>query len=161
MRNKNFLKIGFLVLLAIAFILLTLFYDIKGPFEWAFKRRLVKTGALVITAVAIAYATVVFQTITRNRILTPSVMGLDSMYEAVQTLIFFFAGSTSFLVVNKFVNFGLAITAMVAFAIMLYVFLFRADKYPIYLLLLIGMIIGTLLGSLVSFLQVMIDPNEY
>lgn len=161
MRNNNILKIGILIAAAIVFVLLTLFYDIKGPFDWAFPRRLVKTGALIVTAVAIAYATVIFQTITRNRILTPSVMGLDSMYEVVQTLIFFFAGSTSFLVVNKFLNFGLAIVAMVAFALILYVFLFRADKYPIYLLLLIGMIIGTLLGSLVSFLQVIIDPNEY
>src|SRR5690606_19535470 len=51
--------------------------------------------------------------------------------------------------------------AMVLFAVLLYRFLFRADKYPIYFLLIIGMILGALLGSLVSFLQVMIDPVEY
>ena len=50
---------------------------------------------------------------------------------------------------------------MVLFALILYRFLFRANKYPIYLLLLIGMILGTLLGSLVTFLQVLIDPVEY
>ena len=50
---------------------------------------------------------------------------------------------------------------MVLFALILYRFLFRADKHPIYLLLLIGMILGTLLGSLVTFLQVLIDPVEY
>ena len=88
-------------------------------------------------------------------------MGLDSMYEVVQTLIFFFAGSMSVWVLNKYLNFGAAILAMVLFALILYRFLFRADKYPIYLLLLIGMIIGTLLGSLVTFLQVLIDPVEY
>lgn len=161
MRNNHWFKIGILLAIAIIFAFLTLFYDIKGPFHWAFPRRLVKLGALIITAVAIAYSTVIFQTITRNRILTPSVMGLDSMYQVVQTIIFFFAGSTSFFVVNKFVNFGISLVSMVGFALLLYVFLFRADKYPIYLLLLIGMVVGTLLGSLVSFLQVMIDPNEY
>ena len=88
-------------------------------------------------------------------------MGLDSMYEVVQTLIFFFAGSMSVWVLNKYLNFGAAILAMVLFALILYRFLFKADKHPIYLLLLIGMIIGTLLGSLVTFLQVLIDPVEY
>ena len=88
-------------------------------------------------------------------------MGLDSMYEVVQTLIYFFAGSMSIWVLNKYLNFGAAIFAMVLFALILYRFLFRADKHPIYLLLLIGMILGTLLGSLVTFLQVLIDPVEY
>ena len=83
------------------------------------------------------------------------------MYEVVQTLIFFFAGSMSVWVLNKYLNFGAAILAMVLFALILYRFLFKADKHPIYLLLLIGMIIGTLLGSLVTFLQVLIDPVEY
>ena len=64
-------------------------------------------------------------------------------------------------VLNKYLNFGAAIIAMVLFALILYRFLFRADKHPIYLLLLIGMILGTLLGSLVTFLQVLIDPVEY
>ncbi|MGN1385705.1 MAG: iron chelate uptake ABC transporter family permease subunit [Bacillus sp. (in: firmicutes)] len=158
---RNSIKLILLAVLAIICILLYGFYDIKGGFDYAFPRRMIRVGAMVITGFAIAYSTVVFQTITRNRILTPSVMGLDSMYEVVQTVIYFFAGSLSIWVLNKYLNFGLSIAAMVLFALLLYRFLFRADKYPIYLLLLIGMILGTLLGSLVSFLQVLIDPVEY
>jgi iron complex transport system permease protein len=151
----------FLAVLAIICILFYGFYDIKGGFDYAFPKRMIRVAAMVVTGCAIAYSTVVFQTITHNRILTPSVMGLDSMYEVVQTLIYFFAGSMSIWVLNKYLNFGAAIFAMVLFALILYRFLFRADKHPIYLLLLIGMIIGTLLGSLVTFLQVLIDPVEY
>lgn len=160
MRN-NTVKLIVLALLAIIFILLYGFYDIKGGFEYAFPKRMIRVAAMVVTGCAIAFSTVVFQTITQNRILTPSVMGLDSMYEVVQTLIFFFAGSMSVWVLNKYLNFGAAILAMVLFALILYRFLFKANKHPIYLLLLIGMIIGTLLGSLVTFLQVLIDPVEY
>lgn len=116
---------------------------------------------MVITGIAISYATIMFQTITHNRILTPSIMGIDSMYEVVQTVIYFVLGSASIFVVNLYLNFGTAIIAMLLFALILYRFLFRADKHPIYLLLLAGMIIGTLLGSFVSFLQVVIDPVEY
>lgn len=159
--RKNSTKLIILAIVAIIFILLYGFYDIKGGFDYAFPRRMIKVGAMVIIGIAIAYSTVVFQTITQNRILTPSVMGIDSMYEVVQTLIFFFAGATSIWVVNKYLNFAIAILAMILFALLLYRFLFRADKYPIFLLLLIGMILGTLLGNLVTFLQVLIDPVEY
>lgn len=159
--RKNSVKLISLAILALICIALYALYDIKGGFEYAFPKRMVRIGAMVITGIAIAYSTVVFQTITRNRILTPSVMGLDSMYQVVQTLIYFFAGSMSVWVLNKYLNFGAAIAAMVLFALILYRFLFRADKHPIYLLLLIGMIIGTLLGSFVTFLQVLIDPVEY
>nr|WP_309101776.1 iron chelate uptake ABC transporter family permease subunit [Fredinandcohnia onubensis] len=159
MRNST--KLILLAVIAIVCILLYGFYDLKGGFDYAFPKRMIRVSAMVVTGIAIAYSTVVFQTITQNRILTPSVMGLDSMYEVVQTLIYFFAGSISIWVLNKYLNFGAAIFAMVLFALILYRFLFRSDKHPIYLLLLIGMIIGTLLGSLVTFLQVMIDPVEY
>jgi iron complex transport system permease protein len=159
--RSNRTKLIFLLVLVIICILLYGFYDIKGGFDYAFPRRMIRVGAMVVTGVAIAYATVVFHTITQNRILTPSIMGLDSMYEVVQTLIFFFAGSMSVWVLNEFLNFGAALAAMVVFALLLYRFLFRADKYPLFFLLLIGIIIGTLLGSFVTFLQVIIDPVEY
>ena len=159
--RKNSTKLIILSVIALIFILLFAFYNIQGGFGYAFPRRLIRIGAMVITGIAISYATIMFQTITHNRILTPSIMGVDSMYEVVQTIIFFVLGSASIFVVNQFLNFGMAIIAMVIFALILYRFLFRADKHPIYLLLLAGMIIGVLLGSFVSFLQVIIDPVEY
>ena len=154
-------KLIFLGIIALGCILLYAFYNIQGSFSYAFPRRLVHIGAIVITGVAIAYATVMFQTVTHNRILTPSMIGVDSMYEVVQTVIYFFAGSASILVVNRYLNFGISLLFMILFALLLFRFLFRADKHPIFLLLLAGMILGTLLGSMVDFLQVIIDPVEY
>lgn len=160
-KKRNTIKILILAVIAILSIIGFLFYNIQGGFSYAFPKRVIRVGAMVITGVAIAYATVMFQTVTRNRILTPSIIGVDSMYEVVQTVLYFFLGSASVFVVDRYVNFGTAIVVMVIFALLLYRFLFRADKYPIFLLLLAGMIIGTLLGSLVTFLQVIIDPIEY
>ena len=154
-------KLIFLGIIALGCILLYAFYNIQGSFSYAFPRRLVHIGAIVITGVAIAYATVMFQTVTHNRILTPSMIGVDSMYEVVQTVIYFFAGSASILVVNRYLNFGISLLFMILFALLLFRFLFRTDKHPIFLLLLAGMILGTLLGSMVDFLQVIIDPVEY
>lgn len=159
--QKNSTKLLILAGIAILCVIGFLFYNIQGSFSYAFPRRLVNVGAILITGVAIAYATVMFQTVTQNRILTPSMIGVDSMYEVVQTLIYFIAGSASIWVVDRYLNFGVSIVVMVLFALLLYRFLFRADKYPIFLLLLAGMILGTFLGSLVTFIQVMIDPVEY
>ena len=159
--KRNRIKIIILAVIAVLSIIGFLFYNIQGGFGYAFPKRVARVLAMVITGVAIAYATVMFQTVTRNRILTPSIIGVDSMYEVVQTVLYFFLGSASVFVVDRYLNFGTSIVAMVIFALVLYRFLFRADKYPIFLLLLAGMIIGTLLGSVVTFLQVIIDPVEY
>lgn len=159
--RKNRSKLVILAVIALMFMALFAFYNIQGPFSYAFPKRVERLVAMVITGTAIAFATIIFQTVTHNRLLTPSMMGIDSMYQVVQTIIYFTAGSSSIFVVSRYINFGTSIIAMVLFAIILYRFLFRADKYPIFLLLLAGMIIGTLLGSLVTFMQVIIDPVEY
>ncbi|WP_084243102.1 iron chelate uptake ABC transporter family permease subunit [Planomicrobium okeanokoites] len=152
-----------LILVAMALVAcgVYLFHDLNGSFDYALPRRGVKVFAMVLTGIAIAYATVVFQTITHNRILTPSIMGLDSLYMLLQTLLIFFLGSDHVSIMNRQVNFILSIAAMVVFALLFYHFLFKKGNQPIYFLLLIGIIFGTFFGSISTFLQVLIDPNEF
>ncbi|MEX3746999.1 MULTISPECIES: iron chelate uptake ABC transporter family permease subunit [Lysinibacillus] len=159
MRNRT--KMLILLGLAVASILLYVFYELNGNYHYAFPRRLIKVFAMSLTGIAIAYSTVVFQTITHNRILTPSVMGLDALYMLVQTFIYYFFGSMSIFVINAKYNFVLAVLAMVVFALIFYRVLFKEGKRPIYFLLLVGMIVGTFLGSVSTFFQVLIDPNEF
>lgn len=159
MRNST--KLIILTVIAALFCGLYLFQDLNGSFDYALPRRGIKVLAMVLTGVAIAYATVVFQTITHNKILTPSIMGLDSLYLLLQTVIIFFLGSDHITVVNKQVNFFLSVVAMIIFALLLYRFLFKSGKQPIYFLLLVGIIIGTFFQSISTFLEVLIDPNEF
>lgn len=154
-------KMLILIVLALAACGVYLFQDLNGSFDYALPRRSVKVFAMVLTGVAIAYATVVFQTITHNRILTPSIMGLDSLYMLLQTLLVFFLGSSHVTIVNKQVNFMLTIVVMVVFALLFYRLLFKKNDRPIYFLLLVGIIFGTFFGSITTFLQVLIDPNEF
>ncbi|MDM5250618.1 iron chelate uptake ABC transporter family permease subunit [Lysinibacillus sp. G4S2] len=159
MRNRT--KMLILLGLAVASILLYVFYELNGNYHYAFPRRLIKVVAMSLTGIAIAYSTVVFQTITHNHILTPSVMGLDALYMLVQTFTYYFFGSMSIFVINAKYNFLLAVLAMIVFALIFYLVLFKGGKRPIYFLLLVGMIVGTFLGSVSTFLQVLIDPNEF
>ena len=158
---SNRIKLGILVVLAAICSGLYLFQGLNGSYDYALPRRGIKVLAMALTGVAIAYSTVIFQTITHNRILTPSIMGLDSLYILLQTVLIFFLGSTHVTIVNKQVNFMLSVGAMVLFALLLYQFLFKAGKRPIYFLLLVGIIVGTFFGSISTFLQVLIDPNEF
>ena len=159
MRNST--KLIILTAIAAVFCGLYLFQGLNGSFDYALPRRGIKVLAMAITGVAIAYSTVIFQTITHNRILTPSIMGLDSLYLLLQTVVIFFLGSSHVTIVNKHVNFILSVGTMVVFALILYRFLFRGGKQPIYFLLLVGIIVGTFFGSISTFLQVLIDPNEF
>ncbi|MGG2104743.1 iron chelate uptake ABC transporter family permease subunit [Lysinibacillus pakistanensis] len=158
---RNHTKMLILIGLAVASILLYVFYELNGNYHYTFPRRLIKVVAMSLTGIAIAYSTVVFQTITHNRILTPSVMGLDALYMMVQTCIYYFFGSMSIFVISAQYNFLLAVSAMVVFALIFYRVLFKEGKRPIYFLLLVGMIVGTFLGSVTTFFQVLIDPNEF
>lgn len=159
MRNR--VKMLLLAILAVIFCCLYLFQGLNGNYDYILPRRMIKVIAMVITGVSIAYSTVTFQTITHNRILTPSIMGLDSLYLLLQTVIIFFFGSSHIAIMNAQVNFFISVVVMISFALILYQFLFRSGKRPIYFLLLVGIIVGTFFGSLTTFMQVLIDPNEF
>ncbi|CEN92604.1 iron chelate uptake ABC transporter family permease subunit [Paeniclostridium sordellii] len=130
-------------------------------FEYAMDQRIPKLIAIVITGFCIAFSSIVFQTITNNNILTPSVLGLDSLYILVQTIIVFLVGVDNTLITNKSNNFLLSVVVMVIASFILYKKLFEKANNNIFFLLLVGMIFGTLFKSLSTFMQVVIDPNEY
>lgn len=159
MRNRT--KLIILLVIALTLIALFLFTGLSYNWDYVLPRRTMKILAIVLTGSAIAFSTVVFQTITNNRILTPSIIGLDSLYLLIQTFIIFAFGSTHLTLMNKHINFIISVVLMVIFALLLYHFLFKKEGQNIYFLLLIGLIFGIFFNSLSEFMQVLIDPNEF
>jgi len=159
MSNKS--KLGFLAIVAIVLTAIFVFIDLGSNWDYSLPRRLKKVYAIVLTGSVIAFSTLVFQTITNNRILTPSIIGLDSLYLLIQTFLIFVFGSMSFAVINANINFIISVGFMVLFAGLLYKILFRGEGQNIYFLLLVGIIFGTFFGSITQFMQVLIDPNEF
>lgn len=154
-------KLGALSLAALALIAVFIFANMIGSWDYVFPKRLFKVLAIVLTGAAIAFSTMIFQTITNNRILTPSIIGLDSLYMLIQTFIIFAFGSMSLSVVNKELNFIISLGIMMLFVAALYRFMFKREGRNLYFLLLVGLVLGTLFGSMSTFLQVLIDPNEF
>lgn len=156
--KKNFL-ITILLLLAAA--ALFLFYNMGNNWEFALRLRGVKVAAILVVSCCVAYSSVAFQTLTNNRILTPSIMGFESVYLLIQTVIVFIYGDLTFQVLSSLDNFFLSVLGMIGFAFLLYILIYRKGKDNLYLLLLVGIILGTLFNSLSSFMQLLIDPSDY
>lgn len=153
-------KLLILTLLATISVLLFLFYNLGTNWHYTLPKRALKVLGMIIAGVAIASSTVVFQTITENRILTPSIIGLDSLYLLLQTLLVFFIGGKEFSTMSSYTHYLASLTMMVFFAILLYHLILKEGR-NVYFLLLIGIVLGTLFQSLSSFMQVLIDPNEF
>lgn len=146
---------------ALLSILLYVFYQLTGNIGYILPKRIIKVVAIVLTGGSIAIATTLFMTITNNRILTPNIMGIDSLYLLTQTFIIYIFGSQSLIMMNSNLNYLLSIGVMVLFSLLFYRLLFRGEDNNIYFLLLVGMILGTFFSSFTSFMQVLIDPNEF
>ena len=156
--KKNFLITIVLLLAAVA---LFLFYKMGNNWEFALRLRGVKVAAMMVVSCCVAYSSVAFQTLTNNRILTPSIMGFESVYLLIQTVIVFMYGDLTFKVLNGMGNFSISVLGMIGFAFLLYLLIYKKGKDNLYLLLLVGIILGTLFNSLSSFMQLLIDPSDY
>lgn len=159
---KNNKKLIILSIVAVALIGLFLMIGVNSAnYQYAMYRRIPKVIAMVLTGAAIGFSSLIFQTVTNNRILTPSILGLDSLYVLLQTTVVFLLGSSSVLITNGNINFIITIVVMIAFSAVLYKFVFRKGTKNIFTILLIGVICGTLFESLTNFMQVLIDPTEF
>lgn len=149
------------VLLMLSMAALFLFYRLGNNWEFALQLRSVKVIAILIVAASVAYSSVAFQTLTNNRILTPSIMGFESLYLLIQTLIVYMYGDETYKVLSSMDNFLVSVIGMIGFGLLLYFMIYKKGKDNIYLLLLVGIILGTLFSSFSSFMQLLIDPNDF
>lgn len=154
-------KTWILAVIALLLALLFVFYQLSGNIGYILPKRIIKVVAIILTGGAIAFSTTLFMTITNNRILTPSIMGIDSLYLLTQTFLVFTLGSKSLVMMNSNVNYLITVVIMILFSLVFYRLLFKGEDNNIYFLLLIGMILGTFFSSFTSFMQVLIDPNEF
>ena len=160
MRRHKVLYI--LLLLVIVCSVLFLVYGLNpNSYQYALSRRIPKLIAIAMTGSGVAVSSVIFQTVTNNRILTPSVLGLDSLYNLFQTLIVFSLGSLNVALMGSNLNFLIAGGLMIVFSLFLFKMMFRRENTNLFFLLMIGMIFGTLFSSLSSFMQMVMDPNEF
>lgn len=125
------------------------------------KRRMVSLGAMMISAVCQSLSTVAFQSSTNNRIITPSLLGFEALYSTINTATMFFFGATAFVSFIGVESFVFQVVVMVLMCLVLYGWLLSGKYGNLQLMLLVGVIMGTGLRSISSFMRRLLAPSEF
>ena len=141
----------------------TLFLTLNANGNWDFilPLRATKLASLLLVAYAVGVSTLLFQTLTNNPILTPSILGFDSLYIFLQTLLVAVLGGVGYTHLPPMGKFGFELAAMVGGSLLLFQILLRQGGRDLVRMILIGVIFGILFRSLSSLLQRLIDPEEF
>ncbi|PIO96197.1 iron chelate uptake ABC transporter family permease subunit [Pleomorphomonas carboxyditropha] len=134
---------------------------VRGSWSFVLAHRGVRLAALVTVAYAIALSTVLFQTLTGNRILTPAVMGFDALFLLLQTALVVVLGGAGAGALDPRLLFSVECLIMVGLSGLLFRLLFRGEGRNLPLVVLAGLLFGALFRSLASFLQRVMDPNDF
>lgn len=160
-KRKLFIMAALAVFIAAAYMVADVNFENQKLFDYAMKIRTPKLIAMLITAFAIGGASMVFQSIINNTIVTPCLLGMNSLYTLIHTAVVFFAGSGSVLAVNSNVAFGVDLILMGITATIIYSYLFKKTKYNVLYVLLIGTVLTSFFSSIQTTLTRVMDPNEY
>ena len=160
-RNKLVIMTILTVVACVLYMLVNVKIGNEKLFWYAMKIRTPKLIVMLITAFAIGGASIVFQSIINNTIVTPCLLGMNSLYTVIHTAVVFFAGSGSILAVNPNAAFAVDLILMGGTATVIYSYLFRKTNHNVLYVLLIGTVLTSFFGSIQSALTRVMDPNEY
>ena len=163
--RKNRTKLLFLALLvaaaAIAYMTVEVNFSNERLFQYAMRIRTPKLIVMLITAFAIGGASIVFQSVINNTIVTPCLLGMNSLYTLIHTAVVFAVGTGSTLASNSNLAFAVDLLIMGVVATIIYSYLFRKTKHNVLYVLLIGTVLTSFFSSIQSTLTRVMDPNEY
>lgn len=156
-----------LILAAVAVVAVLVYFfvgvNFSNPrlFNFAMKIRTPKVLAMIIAAVAVGGSSIVFQSIVNNTIVTPCLLGMNSLYTLIHTATVFVAGSASLLATTANLSFAVDLVLMAVVATTLYSYLFKKTGHNVLYVLLIGTVLTSFFGSIQSTMIRVMDPNEY
>ena len=157
-RKLTHITLGLAALAACA---LFMTYQTYGILDFAIALRGKKMVAFILVGIACSFSTISFQTLSQNKLLTPNILGIDSFYVLIQTLSIFVFGSQSLSKATSIWDFLLTIALMMSLSTYLSFTLLKKFKQNLFLFLMIGMILETFFNNVSSFMQVILEPNEY
>lgn len=156
-RVRLWLMITVAVLALAAYLLVGL----TGNITFALGLRSWRVLTVLVVGTAIAVSTVLFHTVTQNKILTPGIMGFDSLYLFIVTTILFTLGVGGLAGIPDIARFGLNVAVMVVFALLLFRWMFTRHSTDLHLMLMVGIVLGTMLRSAAAFMQRLLAPSDF
>ncbi|GGY03582.1 iron chelate uptake ABC transporter family permease subunit [Paludibacterium paludis] len=143
--------------LALTFLLVNSGFDV----DYVIPGRLARLTAMLIGGVCIAWSSIVFQTLTGNRILTPAIMGYEAVYLLLQALLILIMGTQSVVLPGAGGHFALSVPLMLGYSACLHRGVFRDGANNVYFLLLLGLVLTMVIGAITQFVQLRISPGEF
>lgn len=160
--QKIFLILIALVAASIGFYLFLNSYPEKPKlFHYILSLRFPTLICMVIASIAIGAATLIFQSIVNNKIVTPALLGMNSIYSFLHTAAVFVFGTGSVLYLNANLAFAVDMVLMGVVATLVYWYLFKLTGHNVLYIMLIGTVLSSLFGSIQSAMIRVMDPNEY
>lgn len=147
-----------LVVLALALGFVLIGSDLD--FNYIIPKRLLRLGTIVVAGICIAFSSIMFQTLTGNRILTPAVMGYEAVYLLFQAVLILLLGTHSLVVLGRHGNALLSIVLMLGYSWALHRWLFGSERNNVFLLL-VGLVLSMVLGTFTQYIQLQISPGEF
>ena len=164
-RRSNMRKLAALSALVLVAAVLYMVVDVNFSNEklmrYSMRIRAPKLFVMLITAFAIGGASIVFQSIINNTIVTPCLLGMNSLYTLIHTSVVFFLGSGSLFASNANVSFAVDLVLMGIVATVIYSYLIKKTKHNVLYVLLIGTVLTSFFSSMQSTMTRVMDPNEY
>ena len=161
-RRRALVAVAALALIAaLVYLLWGISAERPALAAYALRIRAPKLAAMLVAALSIGAASIVFQSVINNNIVTPCLLGMNSLYTLIHTAIYFVAGSGSLLATSANAAFATDLVVMCATATFVYSYLFKKTGHNVLYVLLIGTVMTSLFGSIQSTLVRVMDPNEY
>lgn len=163
LRRRRRVLISCIVVAAVTLTAMLVYqFAFVGPaWEYTMQLRFRQIGALIIAGVAVGVSSIMFQTVTGNRILTPGIMGFDALYVLIQTIIVFFFGAGTLLLMGAGERALLNMVFLTLFGVLLFRALFRRLNQDLLVLVLVGVVLSGLFASLTSLASRMLDPTDF
>lgn len=158
MAERRLILLGLLLVLVSALFLV---WNLRAPVGFILSLRLTKLASLIVVGAAIGTATVLFQTVAANRLLTPGIVGFDALFVFIQTALVLTLGGSGFATLPSLAQFGVEVAVLVAAAMALFGVLLRRGADDILRMVLTGVILGVLLRGLSGLAQRLLDPSEF
>lgn len=152
---------GAVILICLLYLFYQAHFDQPSLFLYILSLRLPTLICMGIAAVAIGAATLIFQSIVNNQIVTPALLGMSAIYSFLHTAAVFVFGTGSLLFLNANFAFLLDLVLMGSIGVLLYWHLFKKSGHNILYIMLIGTVLSSLFGSAQSAMIRVMDPNEY
>ena len=160
-RKKLCIMAALVLLAAAAYMTVDVNFGNAKLLAYSMRIRAPKLIVMLITAFAIGGASLVFQSIINNTIVTPCLLGMNSLYTLIHTAVVFCVGSGSVLAANANAAFAIDLVLMGITATLIYSYLFKKTKHNVLYVLLVGTVLTSFFSSVQSTMTRVMDPNEY